>query len=40
MAFNNIIRDCKAGWKTETAQNKKWNFCFIAEQLALLLVLR
>ncbi len=40
MAFNNIIRDCKTGWKTEMAQNKKWTACFVSEQLALLLVLR
>ncbi len=40
MAFNNIIRDCKTGWKTETSQNKKWTVSFVSEQLALLLVLR
>ncbi len=39
MAFNNIIRDCKTGWKTEMARNKKWTVCVISEQLALLLVL-
>jgi hypothetical protein len=40
MTFNNIIQDCKTGWKTETARNKKWTVCFVSEQLALLLVLR
>ncbi len=39
MAFNNIIRDCKTGWKTETVRNKKLTVCFVSEQLALLLVL-
>jgi hypothetical protein len=39
-AFENIILDCKVGWKTEPARNKKWNVRFVAKQLALLLMLR
>jgi hypothetical protein len=39
-AFEKVFVDCKAGWKTEPAQNRKWNVHFIAEQLALLLALR
>ncbi len=41
-AFKNIVFDCKLGWKTgqtEMARMKKWNVYFVAEQLALLLVL-
>ena len=46
-AFKNIMFDCKSGWKpgqTEAARmaniKKKWKVRFVAEQLALLLVLR
>ncbi len=31
---------CKAGWKTETLRKKKWTAHFVAEYLALLLVIR
>ncbi len=37
--FEKVIVDCKAGWKTELAQNGKWNVCFVTEQLAFLLAL-
>ncbi len=38
-AIKKVIVDCNAGWKPEPAQNRKWNVCFIAEQLALLLAI-
>jgi hypothetical protein len=39
-AFGEIMTICKAGWKTETSRKKKWTACFVAEYLALLLVIR
>ncbi len=41
-AFEEFKIVCKLGWKasTVTLRNKKWNVRFVAERLALLLVLR
>ena len=41
-AFKKFKIVCKLGWKasTVTSRNKKWNVRFVAEHLALLLVLR
>ncbi len=41
-AFEEFKIVCKLGWKTRTvtSRNKKWNVRFVAEHLALLLVLR
>ena len=39
-AFEELKIACKLGWKTETSYKKKWNICFVAEHLALLLVLQ
>jgi hypothetical protein len=41
-AFNELKIVCKLGWKASsaTSRNKKWNVHFVAEHLALLLVLR
>jgi hypothetical protein len=40
-AFEKFKIFCKLRWKasTVTSRNKKWNVCFVAEHLALLLVL-
>jgi hypothetical protein len=42
MAVEEFKIVCKLGWKasTVTSRNKKWNVRFVAENLALLLVLR
>ena len=39
-AFNELKAACKRGWKTETLRAKVWNLRFVANKLALLLVLR
>jgi hypothetical protein len=39
-AFGEIMNICKAGWKSEMSQKKKWTVHFVAENLALLLVIR
>jgi hypothetical protein len=39
MAFKELKNLCYAGWKTETSRKKKWTISFVAETLALLLVL-
>jgi hypothetical protein len=39
-AFGEIMTICKAGWKSETSWKKKWTVHFVAENLALLLVIR
>ncbi len=41
-AFKEFKIVCKLGWKASkvTSRNKKWNVHFVAEHLALLLVLR
>ncbi len=39
-AFEELKLVCKLGWKNETSRKKKWNVRFVAEHLALLLVLR
>ena len=39
-AFDELIADCKRGWKSEASRKKKWSVRFVAENLALLLVLR
>jgi hypothetical protein len=39
-AFNELKAACKRGWKTETLRVKVWNLRFVANKLALLLVLR
>ncbi len=38
-AFEELKIACKLGWKTETSHKRKWNVRFVAEHLALLLVL-
>jgi hypothetical protein len=38
-AFKELKIACKLGWKTETSRKRKWNVRFVAEHLALLLVL-
>ncbi len=38
-AFEELKLVCKLGWKNETSRKKKWNVRFVAEHLALLLVL-
>jgi hypothetical protein len=40
MAFKELKILCYAGWKTETLRKKKWTISFVAETLAILLVLR
>ena len=39
-AFVEIMTICKAGWNAETLRKKKWTARFVAENLALLLVIR
>ena len=39
-AFEELKTACKLRWKLETSRKKKWNLRFVAEHLALLLVLR
>jgi hypothetical protein len=39
-AFKELKIVCKLGWKNETSHKKKWNVRFVAEHLALLLVLQ
>jgi hypothetical protein len=39
MAFKELKILCYAGWKTETLRKKKWTISFVAETLAILLVL-
>ena len=39
-AFAEIMTICKAGWNAETSRKKKWTTRFVAENLALLLVIR
>ncbi len=39
-AFEELKIVCKLGWKNETSRKKKWNVCFVAKHLALLLVLQ
>jgi hypothetical protein len=38
-AFEELKIVCKLGWKNQTSRKKKWNVRFVAEQLALLLVI-
>ena len=38
-AFAEIMTICKAGWNAEMSQKKKWTTRFVAENLALLLVI-
>jgi hypothetical protein len=38
-AFGEIMTICKAKWKSEMSRKKKWTACFVAEYLALLLVI-
>ena len=38
-AFKELNTACKLGCKSETSRKKKWNVSFVAEHLALLLVL-
>jgi hypothetical protein len=38
-AFEELKIACKLGWKTEASRKRKWNVCFVAEHLTLLLVL-
>jgi len=38
-AFAEIMTICKAGWNAETSRKKKWTTRFVAENLALLLVI-
>ena len=40
IAFKKIQDACKSGWKTEASGKKKWSVRFVAEHLALLLVIR
>jgi hypothetical protein len=39
-AFAEIMTICKAGWNAETSRKKKWTTSCVAENLALLLVIR
>ena len=39
-AFNELMAASKRGWKTEASRAKVWNLRFVADKLALLLVLR
>ena len=39
-AFAEIMTICKAGWNAETSRKKKWTARFVAENLALQLVIR
>jgi hypothetical protein len=39
-AFEELKAACKLGWKSETSRKKKWYVRFVAEHLALLLVLQ
>jgi hypothetical protein len=39
-ALGKIMNICKAGWKSELLRKKKWTVRFMAENLALLLVIR
>ena len=39
-AFNELKAACKHGWKTETSRARVWTLRFVANKLALLLVLR
>ena len=39
-AFNELKAACKHGWKTKTLRAKVWKLHFVANKLALLLVLR